>query len=80
MVLINPGSAADLLQLLSFKQMKLSLGVVNLAERILSDLNGAATITLGDVALLVKARLVTQQVLFSIVEDLGPYNAIMGLA
>ena len=80
MVLINPGSAADLLQLLSFKQMKLSLGVVNLAERILFDLNGAATITLGDVALLVKARLVTQQVLFSIVEDLGPYNAIMGLA
>ena len=30
-VLVDPGSAADLLQLLAFKQMKLSLGVVNSA-------------------------------------------------
>ena len=35
---------------------------------------------LGDVALLVKAGPVTQQVLFSIVKDLRPYNAIMGRA
>ena len=28
----------------------------------------------------VKVGPMTQQVLFSIVEDLGPYNAIMGLA
>ena len=28
----------------------------------------------------VKVRLVTQRVLFSIIEDLGPYNAIMGWA
>ena len=60
--------------------MKLSLGVVNLTRRILSGFNGATTVTLGDVMLLVKARPVTQQVLFSIVEDLGPYNAIMGWA
>ena len=33
---------------------------------------------MGDIALPVKAGLVTQQVLFSIVEDLGPYNAIVG--
>ena len=57
--------------------MKLSLGVVNLAGRILSGFNGATTVTLGDVMLPVKAGLVTQQVWFSIVEDLGPYNAIM---
>ena len=49
--------------------MKLSLGVVNLARRILSGFNGATTITLEDVVLLVKAGLVTQQVLFSIFED-----------
>ena len=30
--------------------------------------------------LLVKAGTITQQVLFSIVKDLGPYNAIMGRA
>ena len=54
-VLIDPGSAADLLQLLAFKQMKLSLGVVNSAGRILSGFNGATIVTLGDVALPVKA-------------------------
>ena len=60
--------------------MKLSLGVVNSAGRILSSFNGSTKVTLGDVALLIKARPVTQQVLFLNVEDLGPYNAIMGRA
>ena len=77
-VLIDPGSAADLLQLPAFKQMKLSFNVVNSTGRILSGFNGATTVTLGNVALPIKARSITQQVLFSIVEDLGPYNAIMG--
>ena len=77
-VLINPGNAENLLQLPAFKQMKLSLDVVNSAERILSGFNGATTVTLGDVKVPVKAGPVTLQVLFSIVEDLGPYNSIMG--
>ena len=47
---------------------------------IFSGFNGATTVTLGDVALLVKAGLVTQWVMFSVVEDLEPYNAIMGQA
>ena len=79
-VLIDPGSAVDLLKLLAFKQMKLSLGMLNSVGQILYGFNGATTITLGDVTLLIKARSVTQQVLFSIVEDLGPYNTIMGRA
>ena len=73
-VLVDPGSAA----VPAFKQMKLSLGVVNSAERILSSFNGATTITLGYVALPVKVGSITQQVLFPIVKDLGPYNAIIG--
>ena len=80
MVLIDPGSAADLLQLPAVKQIKLSLGVVNLTRRILFGFNGSTIVTLGDVALPVKAGPMTQQVLFSIVEDLRPYNAIMGQA
>ena len=76
-VLVDPGIAADLLQLLAFKKTKLSLGMQNSAGRILYGFNGATTVTLGNVTLLVKAGLVTQQILFSIVEDLGPYNAIM---
>ena len=54
-VLIDPGSAANFLKLPAFKQMKLSLDVVNLAGQILYGFNGATTVTLGDVALLVKA-------------------------
>ena len=77
-ILVDPNNAVDLLQLPAFKQMKLSLGVLNLIGRILYSFNGVTIVTLGDVELLVKDEPVTQQVLFSIVEDLGPYNAIMG--
>ena len=58
--------------------MKLSSDIVNSVGRILSGFNGATTTTLRDVTLPMKARPVTQQVLFLIVEDLGPYNAIVG--
>ena len=78
--LVDPGSTIDLLQLPAFNQMRVSLGVLNLAGRILSYFNGATTVTLGDATLLVRADPVTQQALFLIVGDLGPYNAIMGRA
>ena len=80
MVLIDPSSATNLLQLSFFKKMKLSLDVVNSIGQILSGFNGATTMTLEDVTLPIKAWRVTQHVLFSIVEDLGPYNSIMGWA
>ena len=70
-VLVDLGSATDLLLLPAFKQMKLSLGMLNSVGRILSGFNGATIVTLGDVVLPVKAGPITQQVLFSIVEDLG---------
>ena len=35
---------------------------------------------MGDIALLVKAGQVVQRVLFSVVEDLSPYNAIVSRA
>ena len=59
MVLIDSGSAIDLLQLLAFDQMKLSSGMLNSVKQILSDFNGATTTTLGDVALPVKAGPIT---------------------
>ena len=79
-VLVDPGSATDLLQLLAFKQMKVPLDKLSSTGRILSGFNGAATLTMGDITLPVKARSVIQQVLFSIVEDLRLYNAIVGRA
>ena len=77
-VLVNPGSTADLLQPLAFNQMKLSLQMLNSAGRILSSFNGATTTTLGDIPLFVQVGPVTQQVLFSVVDDLGSYNCIVG--
>ena len=60
--------------------MKVPLDKLSSADIILSRFNGATTLTVGDIAFLVKAGSVTQQVLFSMVEDLGPYNAIVGQA
>ena len=60
--------------------MKVPLDKLNSAGRILSGFKGATTVTMGDIALPVKAGPVTQQVLFLVVEDLGPYNAIDGRA
>ena len=79
-VLVDPGSETDLLHLPAFQHMKVPLDHLSSASRILSGFNGATTLTVGDIVLSVKARPITQQVLFSVVEDLGPYNAIMGRA
>ena len=79
-VLVDLGSAADLLHLPAFQQMKVPLDHLSSASKIFSEFNGATTLTVGDIVLSVKAGPVTQQVLFSVVEDLGPYNDIMGRA
>ena len=79
-VLVDPGNAADLLQLLAFKQMNIPFDRLSSAGRILSGFNGATTMTMGDITLPVRVGPVVQQVLFSVVEDLGPYNAIVGRA
>ena len=60
--------------------MKISLDRLSSAGRVLSGFNGATTLTVGDIVLSVKAGPVTQQVLFLMVEDLRPYNAIVGWA
>ncbi|KAL6327271.1 hypothetical protein AAG906_017828 [Vitis piasezkii] len=46
--------------------------------RILSGFNGATTTSLGDIVLPVQAGPVTLNVQFSVVEDLSPFNAILG--
>ena len=79
-VLVDLGSVADLLHLPAFKQMRVPLDHLSSVGRVLSGFNAATTLTVGDIAFSVKAGPVTQQVLFSVVEDLGPYNAILGRA
>ena len=79
-VLVDPGSVADLLQLPVFRRMKVPLDKLSSAGRILSEFNRATMLTIGDITLPIKAGPVIQQVLFSVVEDLGSYNAIVGRA
>ena len=77
-VLVDSGNAAELLHLPAFMQMKVPFSHLSSADRDLSGFNGSTTLTVGDIDLFVKAGPVTQQVLFSVVDDLGPYNAIVG--
>ena len=77
-VLVDPGSATELLHLPALTQMKVPLSHISSAGRVIFGFNGSTMITVGDIALSVKAGPVTQQVLFSVVKDLGPYNAIVG--
>ena len=77
-VLVDLGSAVDLLQLPIFRKMNISFDRLSSTGRILSGFNGATTIMMGDIALLVKAGPVVQRVLFSVIKDLGSYNAILG--
>ena len=79
-VLVDPGSAIDLLQLPAFKQMNISFDRLSSTDRIMFGFNGATIVTMGDIALPVKAGPIVQQVLFLVVEDLGSYNAIVSRA
>ena len=76
-VLVDPGNAADLLQLPAFRQMSISLDRLSSTRRILSGFNGATIVTMGDITLPVRAGPVVQQVMLSVVEDLSPYNSIV---
>ena len=78
--LVDPGSAADLLYLPAFKKMKVWIDHLHSPDRILSGFNGATTLSIGDITFSVKAGLVTHELLLSVVEDLGPYNVILGRA
>ena len=77
-ILIDPGSSADLLQASVIIQMGRDLSGLENPGRILSGFNGAATTSLGDVVLPVQASPVTLSVQFSVVQDLSPFNAILG--
>ena len=79
-VLVDLGSVVNLLHFLAFKQMRVPLDHLSSAGRVLSGFNGATTLTVMDIAFPVRAGPVTEKVLFSVVEDLGPYNAILGRA
>ncbi|XP_034680244.1 uncharacterized protein LOC117910270 [Vitis riparia] len=77
-ILIDPGSSADLLQVAIIKRMGFEPSSLENPGRTLSGFNGSSTTSLGDVILPVHAGPVVLNVLFSVVEDLSPFNAILG--
>ena len=58
--------------------MGLELSGLKNPGRILSGFNDAATSSLGDIVLPVQVGPVTLNVQFSVVEDLFPFNVILG--
>ena len=77
-ILVDPGSYADLLQVVVIKQMGFIPSNLENPRRTLSGFNGSSTTSLGDVILPVQAGPVILNVLFSVVEDLSSFNAILG--
>ncbi|XP_034697350.1 uncharacterized protein LOC117923239 [Vitis riparia] len=77
-VLIDPGSSADLLQVAVIKRMGFEPSSLENPGRTLSGFNGSSMTSLRDVILPVYAGLVILNVLFSVVEDLSPFNANLG--
>ena len=77
-ILIDLGSFVNLLQMSAYRQMGYSLSALENPGRILTSFNGASTVSLGDDILTVQVNPITLNVLFSTVEDLSPYNVIMG--
>ncbi|RVW21287.1 hypothetical protein CK203_110079 [Vitis vinifera] len=77
-ILVDPGSSADLVQASVVSHMGHNLIGLENPGRILSGFNGSSTISLGDIVLPVQAGPVTLNVQFSVVQDLSPFNVILG--
>ena len=76
-VLVDPGSEGRPITTAPFQANEHLFDKLGSTGIIMSGFNRATTVTMGDIALPVKAGLVVQQVLFSVVEDLGLYNALL---
>nr|CAN62122.1 hypothetical protein VITISV_016419 [Vitis vinifera] len=77
-ILVDPGSSADLVQASVVGHMGHSLtGLENLG-RVMSGFNGSSTTSLGDIILPVQVGPVTLNVQFSVVQELSPFNVILG--
>lgn len=78
MNLVDPGSFTDLLQVSIIKQMGFISSNLENPRRIPSEFNRASTTSLGDIILPIQAGSVILNVQLSTIEDLSPFNAILG--
>ena len=77
-ILVDLGSSTDLVQASVVSHIGHSLTGLENSGRILSGFNGLSTTSLGDIILPVQAGLVTLNVQFSVVQELSPFNVILG--
>nr|CAN82272.1 hypothetical protein VITISV_006243 [Vitis vinifera] len=77
-ILVDPGSSADLVQASVVSHMGHNLTGLENPGRILSGFNGSSTTSLGDIILSVQADPVTLNVQFLVVQELSPFNVILG--
>ena len=77
-ILVDPGSSVDLFQMSAYRQMGYSPFTLENPRRLLSRFNGATTTSLGDVVLLVQVDPIILSVWVLVVDDLSPYNDIIG--
>ena len=77
-ILVDPSSSTDLIQALIISHMGRNLTGLENPERILSRFSETSTTSLGDIVLPVQAGPVTLNVQFSVVQDLLPFNVILG--
>ena len=79
-ILVDPGNLANLLQMSTYRKMGHSPSALENPRRLLSGFNGVTITSLGDIVLHVQSESIITSVRFSMVNDLSPYNAIMGHA
>ena len=79
-ILDDLSSSTDFLQMSTYKQMSYLPSTLENLGRLLFRFNGATTTSLGDVVLIVQANPTILSMRFSMVDNLSPYNAIMGHA
>ena len=79
-ILIDLGNLANLLQMSTYRQIGHSPSALENLRRLLSGFNGVTITSLGDIVLHVQSDSIITSVRFSMVNDMSPYNAIMGHA
>ncbi|WJZ87692.1 hypothetical protein VitviT2T_007056 [Vitis vinifera] len=79
-ILDDLSSSTDFLQMSTYKQMNYLPSTLENLGRLLFRFNGATITSLGDVVLIVQANPTILSMRFSMVDNLSPYNAIMGHA
>ena len=77
-IFVDPSSSVDLLQMSAFKQMEFPPSALENLGQILSGFNGVSTTSMGDIVLSVQAEPIILNIQLLVVEDLSPFNAIMG--